>query len=190
MQVNFEDIPTEGITKITDADIRYAQEAGMAIKMFGTSKKVGDKVFARVSPMLVSRTNPLFSVNGVFNSIFVKGNLLGEVMFYGPGAGKLPTASAVVGDIVDAVKHLGTNIMQIWSSKQLELADISESKNRYFVRIPKAEAEKVSEVFGRVRVIDAGVYDDYGFITLDMTEAEYREKAKNFNVRNMIRVTF
>ena len=190
MQVNFEDIPTEGITKITDADIRYANEAGMAIKMFGTSKKVGDKVFARVSPMLVSRTNPLYSVNGVFNSIFVKGNLLGEVMFYGPGAGKLPTASAVVGDVVDAVKHLGTNIMQIWSSRQLELADISESKNRYFVRIPKAEEGKVSEVFGRVRVIDAGVYDDFGFITGEMTEAEYKEKVQNFNVRNMIRVTF
>ena len=190
MQVDFSDIHTEGITKITDADIRYANEAGMAIKLFGTSKKVKDKVFARVSPMLVSRSNPLYSVNGVFNSIFVKGNVLGEVMFYGPGAGKLPTASAVVGDVVDAVKHLGTNIMQIWSNQKLELADISEDKNRYFVRVPKAEAEKVEEVFGKVRVIDAGVYDDYGFITMQMTEAEYKEKATQFTVRNMIRVTF
>ncbi len=190
MHVDFEDISTEGITKITDADMRYANEAGMAIKLFGTSKKVGDKVFARVSPMLVSRTNPLYSVNGVFNSIFVRGNVLGEVMFYGPGAGKLPTASAVVGDIVDAVKHLGINIMQIWSNQKLELANNDEDKNRYFVRVPKNEAEKVAEVFGKVRVIDAGVYDDYGFITMQITEAEYKEKAAQFHVRNMIRVTF
>lgn len=190
MQVNFEEIPTEGITNITDADIRYANAAGMAVKMLGTSRKTGDKVFARVSPMLVGKSNPLYSVNGVFNSIFVKGNLLGEVMFYGPGAGKLPTASAVVGDVVDAVKHLGTNIMQLWSSKKLELADSSESKNRYFIRIPKEEEGKIAEIFGRVRLIDAGVQGDCGFITGEMTEAEYKEKAQNFNIRNMIRVTF
>ena len=189
-QVDFEDIQTEGITKITDADMAYANVAGMAIKLFGTSKKVGENIFARVSPMFVGKSNPLYSVNGVFNGIFVKGNMLGETMFYGAGAGKLPTASAVVGDVIDAVKHLENNIMQIWSSEKLELADNSESKNRYFVRIPKAEADKVPEVFGKVRILDAGIEEEYGFITLEMTEAQYCEKSAQFHVLNMIRVTF
>lgn len=190
MHVNFEDIYTEGITKITDVDIRYAKEAGAVIKMFGTSKKVGNKVFAMISPVMINSTNPLYSVNDVFNGIFVKGNLLGDVMFYGAGAGKLPTASAVVSDVVDAVKHLGINIMQIWSSKPLELADINDSVHRYFVRIPKEEEDKAREVFGAIETIDAGVYGDFGFITGEMTEREYKEKAENLIIRNMIRVAF
>ena len=190
MHVNFEDIYTEGITKITDVDIRYAKEAGAVIKMFGTSKKVGNKVFAMISPVMINSTNPLYSVNDVFNGIFVKGNLLGDVMFYGAGAGKLPTASSVVSDVVDAVKHLGINIMQIWSSKPLELADINDSVHRYFVRIPKEEEDKAREVFGAIETIDAGVYGDFGFITGEMTEREYKEKAENLIIRNMIRVAF
>ncbi|MSS63841.1 homoserine dehydrogenase [Velocimicrobium porci] len=190
MHVNFEDIYTEGITKITDVDIRYAKEAGAVIKMFGTSKKVDNKVFAMISPVMINSTNPLYSVNDVFNGIFVKGNLLGDVMFYGAGAGKLPTASAVVSDVVDAVKHLGINIMQIWSSKPLELADINDSVHRYFVRIPKEEEDKAREVFGAIETIDAGVYGDFGFITGEMTEREYKEKAENLIIRNMIRVAF
>lgn len=190
MHVNFEDIYTEGITKITDVDIRYAKEVGAVIKMFGTSKKVDNKVFAMISPVMINSKNPLYSVNDVFNGIFVKGNLLGDVMFYGAGAGKLPTASAVVSDVVDAVKHLGTNIMQIWSSKQLELADISEAKHRYFVRIPKEDETRALEVFGSIQDIDAGVYGDFGFITEEMTEKEYKEKAEQLTIRNMIRVEF
>lgn len=190
MHVNFEDIYTEGITKITDVDIRYAKEAGAVIKMFGTSKKVDNKVFAMICPVMINNTNPLYSVNNVFNGIFVKGNLLGDVMFYGAGAGKLPTASAVVSDVVDAVKHLGTNIMQIWSSKQLELADINEAKHRYFVRVPKEDDTKAAEIFGTIQDIDAGVYGDYGFITEEMTEKEYKQKAEQLTIRNMIRVEF
>lgn len=190
MHVNFEDIYTEGITKITDVDIRYAKEVGAVIKMFGTSKKVDNKVFAMISPVMINSKNPLYSVNDVFNGIFVKGNLLGDVMFYGAGAGKLPTASAVVSDVVDAVKHLGTNIMQIWSSKQLELADINEAKYRYFVRVPKEDETKAFEVFGVIQDIDAGVYGDFGFITEEMTEKEYKEKAEQLTIRNMIRVEF
>lgn len=190
MHVNFEDIYTEGITKITDVDIRYAKEIGAVIKMFGTSKKVDNKVFAMISPVMINSKNPLYSVNDVFNGIFVKGNLLGDVMFYGAGAGKFPTASAVVSDVVDAVKHLGINIMQIWSSKQLELADVNDSVHRYFVRVPKEEEDNAGKVFGTIESIDAGVYGDFGFITEEMTEREYKEKSKELIVRNMIRVAF
>lgn len=190
MQVDYEDIYTEGITKISDVDIRYAKQLGVSIKMLGSSKKVGDKVYAMIAPMMIHTDNPLYSVNGVFNAIFVKGNVLGDVMFYGAGAGKLPTASAVVSDVVDAAKHLGTNIMQIWSSKKLELADITSSERRFFVRVPSGEEEKAKEVFAGLTEVHAGLVGDYGFITPKMSEAAYQEKAAGFTVRSMIRVAF
>lgn len=190
MQVDYEDIYTEGITKISDVDIRYAKQLGVSIKMLGSSKKVGDKVYAMIAPMMIHTDNPLYSVNGVFNAIFVKGNVLGDVMFYGAGAGKLPTASAVVSDVVDAAKHLGTNIMQIWSSKKLKLADITDSERRFFVRVPSGEEEKAKEVFAGLTEVHAGLVGDYGFITPKMSEAAYQEKAAGFTVRSMIRVAF
>ena len=119
--VDYEDIYTEGITKITAQDILYANEMHMAIKLLASSRKVGDKFYAMVAPFLVDDNHPLYSVNGVFNAIFVHGNVLGDAMFYGSGAGKLPTASAVVADVVDAGKHLNRTIMAFWSSKKLEL---------------------------------------------------------------------
>ncbi len=190
MQVDHEDIYTEGITKITDVDIAYAKSIGAVIKIFGTSKKVGDKVFAMIAPMMIKSDNPLYSVNDVYNAIFVKGNLLGNVMFYGAGAGKLPTASAVVSDVVDATKHLGTNIMTIWSSKKLVLADINEMEQRFFVRIPNAQKDKVKDVFGEVEGVAAGIEGEYGFITNTLTEREYKKKVNGFTVRSMIRVGF
>lgn len=190
MQVDHEDIYTEGITRITDVDISYAKEMGAAIKLLGIGKKVGHKVYAMISPMLVNSDNPLFSVNDVFNGIFVRGNLLGDVMFYGAGAGKYPTASAVVSDVVDAVKHLGTNIMTIWSSEKLELADYKDASRRFFVRVPVAQEDKARELFGKVQEIDAGILGDFGFITPVMTEREYEEKAKELEVRSMLRMDF
>lgn len=190
MQVDHEDIYTEGITRITDVDISYAKEMGAAIKLLGTGKKVGHKVYAMISPVLINSDNPLFSVNDVFNGIFVRGNLLGDDMFYGAGAGKYPTASAVVSDVVDAVKHLGTNIMTIWSSEKLELADYKDVSRRFFVRVPVAQEDKARELFGRVQEIDAGILGDFGFITPVMTEREYEEKAKELEVRSMLRMDF
>ncbi|MFW5629992.1 MAG: homoserine dehydrogenase [Acetivibrio ethanolgignens] len=190
MQVDHEDIYTEGITRITDVDISYAKEMGAAIKLLGTGKKVGHKVYAMISPVLINSDNPLFSVNDVFNGIFVRGNLLGDVMFYGAGAGKYPTASAVVSDVVDAVKHLGTNIMTIWSSEKLELADYKDASRRFFIRVPVAQEDKARELFGRVQEIDAGILGDFGFITPVMTEREYEEKAKELEVRSMLRMDF
>ena len=91
--VNFEDIPTEGITKITKEDMVYAEKMKCVIKLLGTCQKQDDNVFARVAPMMVSKKHPLAMVNDVFNAIFVKGNMVGDLMFYGKGAGKLPTAT-------------------------------------------------------------------------------------------------
>ena len=95
-QLDFEDIYTEGITRITDRDIAYAKKMGAKVKIFGSSKKVGDKVSAMVAPQLIYPEHPLYSVDGVFNAILVKGNMVGDVMFYGQGAGKLATASCLL----------------------------------------------------------------------------------------------
>ena len=194
MQVDYEDIYTEGITKITDKDITYAKTLGASIKIFGTSKKVDKKVYAMVAPMMINGEHPLYSVNDVFNGIFVHGNMLGDVMFYGKGAGKLPTASAVVADVVDAAKHLGTNIMTIWSKEKLELADIQDAKQKFFVRLSGSKAdneEKVNELFGTVTTVDAGFVDEYAFITEEVTEKDFADKAKSLgNMISRIRVAF
>lgn len=193
-QVDFEDIYTEGITKITDVDIKYAKALGAAIKIFGSSKKVGDKIYAKVAPVLIDNTHPLYSVNDVFNGIFVKGNMVGDVMFYGSGAGKLPTASAVVADVVEAAKNLNTNIPVIWDSEKLELADIKDANQRFFVRLSgdaAANEDKVTKAFGKVQVVDAGVAGEYAFITDAVKESEFAAKAEELgNAVSRIRVDF
>lgn len=192
-QVDFEDIYTEGITQITKEDMMYAKAMGMTIKLLACSRRDEDHIHAIVAPYLLSSSHPLYSVNDVFNAIFVHGNVLGDAMFYGSGAGKLPTASAVVADVVDEARHLNRSIMAFWSSKKLELTDISNSSRKFFVRVkgtPETELAKVQEVFGNVQpVIVADVDGEFGFVTEVMTEAEYKAKAENFGeVLGMIRV--
>lgn len=177
-QVDFEDIHTEGITKITATDIRYAKAMGRAIKLLASSKKTGDGYVAMVAPYLLPKTHPLYSVNDVFNAIFVHGNVLGDAMFYGSGAGKLPTASAVVADIVEMAKHLDMNIPVEWSSKKLELVDYKKSVNRFFVRVTGEDKAVVENIFGSVTYVSAeGVTGELGFVTESMTEAEFEQKA-------------
>ena len=191
-QADYEDIYTEGITKITAEDIKYARKMGRAIKLLATSKKENGRFFAMVAPFLISELHPLYSVNDVFNAIFAKGNVLGDVMFYGSGAGKLPTASAVVADVVDAAKHLHRNIMTFWSSQKLELTDLSDAKRRFFVRVKgnkKTDAIKMAEIFGPIEVVTAELAGEFGFITGEYTEAEYKERAARTDaVIHMIRV--
>lgn len=177
-QVDYEDIYTEGITKITAADFKYAEKMNAAIKIFGTSKKIGDRVYAMVAPQVVGHDHPLYSVNGVFNAISVTGNMLGDVMFYGAGAGKLPTASAVVADVVAAVKHQGEHVPITWSSDKLDITPLDEMENRFFVRVGGEEREKAAEVFGEVQMIDAGIAGECGFVTSVMKEKEFSEKVK------------
>lgn len=188
-QVDFEEIYTEGITKITATDIKYAKAMGRIIKLLATSKKVGDSYYAMVAPFMLSQQHPLFSVNDVFNAIFVHGNVLGDAMFYGSGAGKLPTASAVVADIVDIAKHLHRNIMISWSSKKLDLIDCKKAESRFFVRATDSE-EAVKSVFGDVEFVKvADITGEVGFLTGVMSEEEFADKsAKLENMLQRIRV--
>ena len=179
--VDFEDIYTEGITKITDVDFKYAKELGVSIKLIGSSKKTDDGFTAMVAPKMLGGEHPLAGVNGVMNAIFVKGNVLGDVMFYGAGAGKLPTASAVVSDVVDAVRHLDSNVETKWNSKKVELVKKEEMVSKYFVRVNGEVSSKLAAVeaaFGKVETVTAeGVTGEFGFVTEEMSEKSYEEAA-------------
>lgn len=189
-QLDFEDIYTEGITKITDRDIQYAKKLGAKVKIFGSSKKVGDKVSAMVAPKLITSSHPLYSVDGVFNAILVKGNMVGDVMFYGQGAGKLATASAVVSDIMDEAKHINVNMKTLWSHEKLALLPLDEVKSKFFVRVrgTKEQLEdKVNTLFGKVTAVDVGYSDEYAFVTEEIAEAVYDAAEKELDIINKIR---
>ena len=186
-KVDFEDLYCEGITKVTTEDIAYAKKMGLAIKLLATSKKIGDQYSIMVSPKMIGAAHPLFAVNDVFNAIFVKGNMLGDSMFYGSGAGKLPTASAVAGDIVEAAKVTG-NTGHFWTEEKLTLADISTVENKFFVRA-SVTAEEAKAAFGPILVMDDVVDGEIGFVTETMTEAAYHACAAKLNgIISMIRV--
>lgn len=191
-QVDYEDIYTEGITQITAVDILYAKKIKRRIKLLASSRKDGDSLSAIVAPFLIDNTHPLYGVNDVFNAILVHGNFLGDAMFYGQGAGKYPTASAVVADVVDAGKHLHRNIMTMWEERKLKLMDIGSVERRFFVRVRNsgvADTEELTSCFGEIDPIDVGRVDEIGFITQRMTEKEYHDKASRLDsIIHMIRV--
>ncbi len=189
-QLDFEDIYTEGITKITDRDICYAKKIGAKVKIFGSSKKVGDKVSAMVAPKLITSEHPLYSVDGVFNAILVKGNMVGDVMFYGQGAGKLATASAVVSDVIDEAKHVNVNMRTLWDHEKLALMPMDEVKSKFFVRVKGTKdevQEQTAKLFGKITAVDAGFDDEFGFVTEEITEAVYEQAAKEMEIINKIR---
>lgn len=186
-QVDFEDIYCEGITKISAVDIVYAKAMNRSIKLLASSRKDGDSYSCLVAPFMLPASHPLCGVNDVFNGIFLHGNVLGDAMFYGSGAGKLPTASAVVADVVDMVKHQHTNIYIDWTSEKMELVDYRESRNAFFVRTG-SDKKTVEEVFGAVAYVEAGVDNEIAFTTGVITEGEFEEKAKRISLINRIRL--
>ena len=189
-QVDFEDIHTEGITKITAADMKYAKTMGRAIKLLATSKKTEEGYTAMVAPFLLPPEHPLYSVNGVFNAIFVHGNVLGDAMFYGSGAGKLPTASAVVADVVEMAKNSDKNIPVEWSSKKLKLVDSDNAVNRFFIRTEVPDRDKISEGFGEAEYVEAeGATGDLGLVPNYTREGELAQKTDALGgVLQMIRM--
>ena len=191
-RVVFDDVYTEGISKITAADIAYAKEFDSVIKLLGVARNTPDGIEAGVYPVMLNREHPLASVRNSFNAVFIHGDAVDDAMFYGRGAGEMPTASAVVADVVDAAKHLHRSIMTFWSTKKLELTDISNAKRRFFVRAKgdgQADAIRMAELFGPVELVNADLEGEFGFITGKLTEAEYQERAaKTDAIIHMIRV--
>ena len=186
-QVDYEDIHCEGITGISATDIKYAKAMGRSIKLLAMSRKVGESYSCMVAPFLLEQSHPLSGVNDVFNGVFVHGNVLGDAMFYGSGAGKLPTASAVVADVVDMAKHQHVNIYVKWKKEKLELVDYKDSVNSFFVRT-SSDKETVEKIFSGVEYVDAGISGEVGFVTERMTETEFEAKAAQISFINRIRL--
>lgn len=186
--VKYEEIYTEGITKITATDFVYARAMGRTIKLLAQSKEVDGKLFAMVAPFMISRDNPLYMVNDVFNAVCVHGNMLGDSMYYGKGAGKLPTASAVVSDVVDCARHIGKVIMCFWDDEDVKVSDVSEARRAFFVRVDVAKEKEAIDAFKSVRVIEADVEGEFAFVTDVMSEKEFNEKADAVGIISRIRM--
>lgn len=193
-QVDFEDIYCEGITKITTEDMKYAKAMGTTIKLLASSKRDCSRLHAIVAPCMLYPEHPLYNVNGVFNAIFVHGNVLGDAMFYGSGAGKLPTASAVVADVVDAAKHLNRNIMTMWKQEKLTLEDKGDAKRRFFIRMKGDEEEMRKDLeysFGEIEIVKVpGLEGEFGIVTPVMMEGDYDTRANRYKdqILHMIRI--
>ena len=151
--------PTQGITTITEDDVAAAASAGMKVKLLGRTLKTAEgKVCAFVAPHFVPASSQLYHVDGVFNGVVIRGNAIGEAMFYGPGAGKLPTASAVVGDMVDAVWHLSQRRRLDWAdARPDQMADPWELPLPYVVRTTASLAE-VEAALGQAKALDGNGY--------------------------------
>ena len=182
-EVNFEEIHTEGITKIDTTDFEYAKHMKLSIKLFGDSKFEDGKVFAFVAPVMVERDHPLYMVNDVFNGIMVEGNMLGKSMLYGSGAGKLPTASAVVADIVAITKNKDKNVATFgWGDEKQKVADMNETSHKYFVRFKGRDAEfinKCKETFENAKEVYLDGKDEFALVTELMKERDFLAALNN-----------
>lgn len=188
--IDYNDIDTDGITNITLDDVKYAAAMDSVIKLIGYAQfDENGKVYSIVSPMVIKNSSPLAGVDGVFNAIMVTGDCVGDVMFYGKGAGKLPTASAVVADVVDAVKHSDRSKKIFWEKPSENImADIDSKKFEYFVRTTDS-AENVQKIFGKCEFVDNIIDNESAFVTSPLTKSEVEEKlAKLSDVVANIRV--
>ncbi|MDO5410826.1 MAG: homoserine dehydrogenase [Lachnospiraceae bacterium] len=178
-KVVFTDIHTEGITHVTTEDFAYAKELGMSIKLLGISKMADGAMESIVAPFLIRADHPLYSVQDVFNAVMVTGNVVDQLMFFGRGAGKLPTAAAVVADVIEAVKLKDVSEALPWSKEVLTPDDYRSYESRFMVRLPESMDEKLyQELFRPQKVLKGIVAGELAVITESMTEAQYLEAAK------------
>lgn len=180
-------IYTEGITNITGEDVEFAAGFGYALKLIGHAEKIDGKALCMVSPRLIPMTNPLSSINDVFNGILLDGDMVGKVMFYGPGAGKLPTASAVCADIVDAIAHVdGIKLPEFKVATEDDIADFDNySCRRMFIFDKCGDCMLDSKVAEKCLGCEISQFAVKGnrvaLITEAMTEAKARELANKLN---------
>ena len=184
-------VPTQGIRGVTLADVAYADSCGYKIKLLGRAIREGDgKLCAFVAPHLVPASNPLSGVEDVFNAISVTGNAIGDVMFYGRGAGKLPTASAVVADVIDIAKDLKTARCAVWGPGSRDLVVSSDIlSSRWYVR-GTASMDKVRAAFGEISPLARGgaPAGETAFLTAPMTEPQVRARLEGMELHSLIRV--
>ena len=172
-----EQVHTEGIRAITEQDVHAAEAWGGVIKLIGRAARRGDgRLYILVAPMLIAGSALIADVRDVFNAVLVRGNAVGDVLFYGRGAGKMPTASAVVADVIDEVKHLQTRKALFWEAGDPWLvAPYKEEKVRTYVRIvgdPAAVTARLRLLFGPVQSIPAAAEQMVTAILPEMPETE------------------
>lgn len=171
----------EGISALTLEDVLYAKSWGGEVKLIGSVKKTEDgKILPMVRPAFVCNNNQLSHISDVFNGIMVYGDAVDEVMFYGRGAGKLPTASAIIADIVDAAGMNGTSVSQTWedSADNSFIADYKDDTVSVYVRISGVTAENIASVFGEVEYLTLGIHYEgvLAFISPAMKERDFDKK--------------
>lgn len=193
--VNSEDIQTEGITNITLEDVEYASEFGGVIKLVGMSERAENGAYARVCPVILKKDHPLAGIDDVFNGILVKGDALGDVMFYGRGAGSLPTASAVVSDVVDIIKHKHTHIILGWTEGEPGyLLDADDQAFRMYVRISGSSdsAAFCREGFNVITLDGEKYTNEFAIFTPKMTGKEFKKfkenELSNYDIKGSIRL--
>lgn len=170
--VDYNDIETEGIVNVSLNDVKLAEKLDYAIKLIGYSERQDDKIYACVAPMLVKGSIPLSTVKDVFNAIMVRGSYLGDAMFYGRGAGKEATASAVAADVIDMVKYPEKAPVK-WEGK----AQVTKDKCwKYFVRVDADKKAKAEELFGKCCFAEDG--REVGFVTELMSKDEIVKKTE------------
>ncbi|MBQ7793511.1 MAG: homoserine dehydrogenase [Clostridia bacterium] len=174
--VDYNDIPTEGICDITLNDVKYAEKLGSAIKLIGYAEQTDSgELYACVAPMMIKKSIPLSGVRDVFNAVMVTGNYLGDAMFYGRGAGKEATASAVSADVIDMVKTKTSAHPLIWEEGKVKMLNPAEKEWSYFVRTT-ADKTKIAELFGNVELISGVAEGEVGFVSEKMSEKEFAER--------------
>lgn len=185
--VDFNDIPTQGIREVSTKDFAYAKKMNANLKLVATSRRTPQGIEARVAPFMIYNTHPLSPVRDVYNAVFVHGNMLGDAMFYGSGAGSLPTASAVVGDIVEMAINKNNHLRLVWNEEKLTLADSSKQEYAFFARVAANDKDVIS-TFNNCKVIDAGIIGEVGVITPVMSEVDFAAKCKGLNVLTVYRI--
>ena len=158
-RVVFSDVYTEGITKITARDVAYAKEFDSVIKLLGVARNTSQGIEVGVYPMMIDKQHPLASVRDSFNAVFVHGDAVGDTMFYGRGAGEMPTASAVVGDVLDVARNMVygcTGRIGCGCYKELPIKAFGDVKNKFFLRMQVTNEPgvlaRIAQVFGDHKV--------------------------------------
>ncbi len=174
-ETNCEKIYAEGIRNIKQEDVKILDKAGYAIKLIGHGKTCDGKVFARVSPMVISKEHPLSGVKDVFNAVMVMGDATDEVMFYGKGAGKFPTASAVVADVIDIVKLSGKAPRYSWVKPEKDIMiNIEDTDSMFYVRAKGVLKQELKNSFEIVEFVENG--DEFAFFTAETNEKTFEDK--------------
>ncbi len=189
-ETDYQKIHTEGITKITDTDFKYAARLGMSIKLVGSGKIGADgRVGAYVLPLLIEKADPLYTVSDVLNAVVVRGNMLGTTMYHGSGAGKLPTASAVVADLIEAAQESGRNVSLGWTGEEQQFKPFEEETFRYMVRLggslerrrKELEAMEAFPIQKWVLPDGADAGEGFAVLTGPMTEGDFARAAASLS---------